>query len=272
MPLWEGMSHSEIRVQIDAVADLMPAAGALALRWFRTPLDVINKAGGAHFDPVTRADREVEAFLLEELAQRFPEHRVFGEETGHGGGNGPLRWVIDPIDGTRAFVSGSPLWGIMVGLDDGERALGGVVHVPYLGETFAGDRSAAWLRRDGQDLTLRARSTTQLEEAILYCTHPDTLAPGSEREAFLAVAGASRMLRYGGDCYSYCLLAMGQVDLVVEGCLQPYDVVPVIPIVEGAGGVMTDWRGGPAEPGGKVIAAATPELHAQALRLLAAAA
>lgn len=266
------MKHSnEIRVQIDAVADLMPAAGEIALRWFRTPLAVTNKAGGGFFDPVTRADHEVEAFLLAELAQRFPNHRVLGEETGTSGGDGPLRWVIDPIDGTRAFVSGNPLWGIMVGLDDGQRALGGVVHIPYLGETFVGDGQSSWLRRAGQDIGIVARSTTQLQEAILYCTHPDTLAAGTQREAFARLVDRCRMLRYGGDCYSYCLLALGQVDLVVEGCLQPYDVVPVIPIVQGAGGVMTDWQGGPAEPGGRVVAAATPELHAQALELLAGA-
>lgn len=265
------MTQVDLHAQIEAVAELMPTAGAIALRWFRTELDVTNKLGEAGFDPVTRADHEVEAYLCTELARRFPEHRIFGEETGASGGSGPLRWVIDPIDGTRAFVSGNPLWGIMVGLDDGERALGGVVHIPYLNETFAGTRGEAWLRRGAESKSVRSRRVERLGEAIVYCTHPDTIGEGSRARAFSELVGRSRMVRYGGDCYSYCLLALGQVDLVVEGCLQPYDVIPVIPIVEGAGGVMTDWRGGAAEPGGFVVAAANRALHDRALEVLSRA-
>ena len=266
------MSPSEIHSQIAIVANLMPVAGEIALRWFRTPLDVANKGEGAgFFDPVTRADHEVETFLCAELERRFPEHRILGEETGEGGGRGPLRWVIDPIDGTRAFVSGSPLWGVMVGLDDGERALGGVVHVPYLRETFVGTGTSAWLQREGKEHPARARSTASLAEAVVYCTHPDTVGEGRSAEAFADLASRCRMVRYGGDCYSYCLLALGQVDLVVEGSLQPYDVIPVVPIVEGAGGVMTDWRGDSPVRGGFVVAAANQQLHAQALEILSRA-
>lgn len=265
------MTPAEVKSQIAVVADLMAPAAEIALRWFRTPLDVANKAGEGWFDPVTRADHEVEAFLRSELERRFPEHRILGEESGEGGGGGPLRWVIDPIDGTRAFVSGNPLWGIMVGLDDGARALGGVVHIPYLGETFAGTGTAAWMRCGAEDTVARSRRTTALADAILYCTHPDTVGGGRNGDAFAELAGRTRMVRYGGDCYSYCLLALGQVDLVVEGCLQPYDVVPVIPIVQGAGGVMTDWQGNPAEGGGFVVAAANPELHAHAVEILSRA-
>lgn len=265
------MTPAEVQSQIAVVADLMPSAGEIALRWFRTALAVDNKGGDAWYDPVTRADHEVEAYLRAALENRFPQHRILGEETGAGGGAGPLRWVIDPIDGTRAFVSGSPLWGIMVGLDDGDRALGGVVHVPYLDETFAGTGSTAWMQRGATQTQVRTRVTTALDEAILYCTHPDTVGGGRSGEAFAELAARCRLLRYGGDCYSYCLLALGQVDLVVEGSLQPYDVVPVIPIVEGAGGVMTDWQGGSAARGGLVVAAANRELHARALEILARA-
>lgn len=265
------MTSREVHTQISAAADLVQSAGDIALRWFRKPLDVTNKAEGDAFDPVTRADHEIEEFLRTELTVLFPDHRILGEEAGEGGGLGPWRWVIDPIDGTRAFVSGSPLWGVMLGLDDGDRALGGVVHVPYLGETFAGTGESAWLRRGGRDEAARSRRTSTLADAIVYCTHPDTIVGTQQQEAFDDLAGRCRMLRFGGDCYSYCMLALGQIDLVVEGCLQPYDVVPVLPIVTGAGGVMTDWRGGPAERGGLVVAAANPELHAHALEILGGA-
>lgn len=265
------MNSREVHTQISAAADLVQAAGDIALRWFRKPIDIANKAEPGSFDPVTRADQEVEAYLRAELEVLYPDHRILGEESGEGGGLGPLRWVIDPIDGTRAFVSGNPLWGVMLGLDDGDRALGGVVHIPYLGETYAGTGTATWLRRGGRDEPARCRDMTALADAIVYCTHPDTLGGGAHEEAFDELTSRTRMLRFGGDCYSYCLLALGQVDLVVEGCLQPYDVVPVLPIVTGAGGVMTDWKGGPAERGGRVVAAATAELHARALEILGGA-
>jgi len=265
------MNPIELQAQIATAVELAEEAGKIALRWFRTPLEVANKADAGAFDPVTRADQDVEEFLRAELEHRFPTHRILGEESGGGGGTGPLRWVIDPIDGTRAFVSGNPLWGVMIGLDDGTRALGGVVHIPYLGETFAGTGGSAWMRRAGVEIPAYSRATNELGDAILYCTHPDTIGAGRNSEAFAELARRCRMLRFGGDCYSYCLLALGQIGLVVEGCLQAYDVVPVIPIVEGAGGVMTDWQGGRAEGGGLVVAAANPTLHARALEILARA-
>jgi myo-inositol-1(or 4)-monophosphatase len=261
------MTAEEIRRELRAVADLAEEAGRLSLQWFRTPLAVANKAGGGRFDPVTAADHAVEEFLRGELSRRFPDHRIVGEEAGESGGAGPWRWIIDPIDGTRAFVSGNPLWGMLVGLDDGERAVGGVVHVPYLRETFIGDGTEAWLRRDGREISIRSRAGT-LDEAILYCTHPESLTAPEDKAAFRRLAERCRMVRYGGDCYSYCLLAMGHVDLVAEGSLQPYDVVALVPIVSGAGGVMTGARGGRAEEGGFILAAANPALHAQAFAVL----
>jgi histidinol phosphatase-like enzyme (inositol monophosphatase family) len=264
------MTVDSVADQLRVAAEIVERAGPIALRWFRTPLDIANKAAAGAFDPVTRADHEVEAFLRDALQRAFPEHRILGEEAGTGGGSGPLRWVIDPIDGTRAFVSGNPLWGIMVGLDDGTRALGGIVHVPHLGETFVGSRTAAFLRCRGRETELRTRAVPRLDEAILYCTHPETLADADHRRVFEQLAARCRMLRYGGDCYSYCLLALGHVDLVVEGSLQPYDVIPVLPIVKGAGGVMTNWQGDAAEDGGFVVAAGSPALHREALAILAA--
>src|SRR5262249_24171700 len=158
-------------------------------------------------------------------------------------------WVIDPIDGTRAFISGSTAWGTLIGLLHDQRPVAGVVHVPYLRESFFGSPAGAWMQRDGERVPLRVRPTATLADAILYCTHPASITGEPSRAGFARVAEYCRMLRYGGDCYSYCMLALGQVDLIVEGSLQPYDVIPIIPIVTAAGAVITDASGATAQHG-----------------------
>ncbi|MCP3987153.1 MAG: inositol monophosphatase family protein [bacterium] len=260
-----GLGSEEIRSHLEAAVVAVETAGPIALRYFRSGVEVANKAGGAQFDPVTSADREVEASIRSDLGRLFPGYGVLGEEQGVVESDSSLRWVIDPIDGTRAFISGVPLWGILLGLTRGSECLAGVMHQPYTGETFLGTREDAWLRRSGKEQALRTSTTSGLSSAILYCTHPSMFVRESDRSGFGRVAAASRMMRYGGDCYSYALLAMGQIDLVIEGSLEPYDIIPLIPIVEGAGGVVTDGQGGSALGGGIVVAAANPELHARAL-------
>jgi myo-inositol-1(or 4)-monophosphatase len=229
---------------------------------------VQNKLVDGGFDPVTRADREVETFLRDAIAQRFPAHGIFGEEHGRSAGVDAWEWIIDPIDGTRSFISGSPAWGTLIGLRYEERPLAGVVHVPYLRETYAGSAAGAWMQRDGAREGLRTRASTRLADAIIYCTHPVTFTEDRDRHAFHRVADRCRMLRYGGDCYSYCLLALGQVDLIIEGSMQPYDIVPIMPIVAAAGGVVSNARGQTAQHGGVIVAAANAALHAEALALM----
>jgi myo-inositol-1(or 4)-monophosphatase len=263
---------SEIRARLEAAAEIVDAAGPIALRHFRTPLDVANKARGVAFDPVTRADREVESFVRAELARRFPDDGIEGEEEGVTAGASPLRWVLDPIDGTRAFMTGMPAWGILLGLAQGARALAGVMHQPFLRETFLGTDQGAWLRDGAGEKALRTRPTAELEGAILYCTDPACFVTPETRAAFERVSAECRLRRFGGDCYAYALIALGQVDLVIEAGLQPYDILPLIPILEGAGGVVSDWRGGSAHAGGLVVAAANPAIHARALARLGAAA
>jgi myo-inositol-1(or 4)-monophosphatase len=248
--------------------EVAEAAGPIALRYFRAPLEVQNKRTAGGFDPVTRADREVEAFIRGEIARRFPDHGIIGEEAGSSGGTGALQWIIDPIDGTRAFISGSTAWGTLIGLLQDQRPVAGVVHVPYLGETFYGSADGAWMQRAGESRRLETRPTRDLADAILYCTHPETFTTDADRQAFRRVAGRCRMLRYGGDCYSYCMLALGQVDLIIEGSLQPYDIIPIMPIVAAAGGVISDARGATAQHGGVVVTAANLGLHRQALALM----
>ncbi|MCW2885706.1 MAG: hypothetical protein QOE54_5640 [Streptosporangiaceae bacterium] len=270
MPLKASMT--DLSDLVDLVDALIPRAGTLALRWFRADpaeLGMADKGGAAGFDPVTEADRAVEEFLRAELGGRFPGDRIIGEEQGVTGPPEAGRcWVIDPIDGTKAFVTGVPTWGILLGLVMDGRPVAGWMHQPYLGETFmAAGGVGRFTGRSGQR-PLRAARTTELAEAVLYCTHPNMFTTPGERTAFDRVAGAVRLQRYGGDCYAYCLLALGQIDLVVEGGLQPYDIIPLIPIIEAAGGVVTDRDGHAPLEGGFVVAAATPELHAQALALI----
>ena len=258
----------EVRQLLEFAVQIAEAAAPIALRYFRAPLEVQNKLSGSGFDPVTRADREVETFLRQEIEQRFPAHGIFGEEHGETPGSSPFRWIIDPIDGTRAFISGATAWGTLLGLAHDDTPIVGVVHVPYLHETFYGSRGGAWMKHNGQLRRLATRPTARLADAILYCTHPESFTHPMDWAGFERVAKSSRMLRYGGDCYSYCLLALGQIDLVIEGSLQPYDIIPLMPIIEAAGGVVTDVRGSSAKHGGVIVAAGNAALHAQALALM----
>ena len=257
-----------IRKLLDTAVSVAESAGPIALRYFRNAVHVEDKSGGRAFDPVTRADKEVEANIRAELERHFPSHGILGEEEAERESDSPYRWVIDPIDGTRAFISGVPAWGILLGLTFDQACLAGVMHQPYLAETFLGSAEGAWLRRAGTEQAIRTSQTNEIASAIVYCTHPSTFENAEDRQKFEQVAKKSRMMRFGGDCYSYCLLAHGQIDLVIEGSLKPYDIIPLIPIIEGAGGVVTDWQGGDASRGGLIIAAANPELHTQALETL----
>jgi len=257
-----------IREYLETAVSVAEAAGPIALRYFRNPVDVEDKSGGSAFDPVTVADKEVESSIRAELERHFPDHGILGEEQAERESDSPYRWVIDPIDGTRAFISGVPAWGILLGLTFDDRCLTGVMHQPYLGETFLGSAEGAWVRRAGNERAIQTSRTVELASAIVYCTHPSMFGDAEDLLRFERVANQSRMMRFGGDCYSHCLLAHGQIDLVIEGSLEPYDIIPLIPIIEGAGGVVTNWQGGDATGGGLIVSAANAELHAQALETL----
>jgi histidinol phosphatase-like enzyme (inositol monophosphatase family) len=252
----------------EVVAALLPEAGAIALRWFRTDLVADDKGSPAGYDPVTEADRAIEAHLRAGILAAFPDHQVVGEEGGTSGGDGRTRWVIDPIDGTKAFVSGTLGWGTLIGLVVDDRPVAGWMHQPYLGETFSAVGADGWFERGKERRPLRTRATHDLSVATLYATHPSMFRDPDEVAAFERVATAARLQRYGGDCYAYALVALGHIDIVVESSLMPYDIVPLVPIIEAAGGVVTDRSGHTPLDGGFVIAAATPALHAQALALV----
>ena len=245
---------------------LAALASDAVLPWFRRPLAVTDKGVG-RFDPVTVADREAERVMREAIAARFPSHGIQGEEFGEQEGTSPFRWVLDPIDGTRAFISGVPTWGTLVALcEDGVPVLG-MMSQPFVGEIFVGGVGGAEVLRGGTSTPLCTRGTTELAEASLFATTPEMFQP-VEWAAFGRVSAAVRLTRFGIDCYAYALLAAGHVDLVVEAGLGFYDIAPLIPLIEAAGGVVTDWRGAPVRGGGQVLAAANATLHAAALARL----
>lgn len=251
----------------DFALQLADRARPLALAHFRTPLGVEWKAD---LSPVTIADRAIERALRESIAETFPHHGILGEEEGAQGLERDVVWVMDPIDGTKSFITGLPLFGTLIAaLVDGVVEVG-VVDMPALGERWVA-ASGRGTRLNGEPC--RTSAVRRLEEARLYSTSPDAFGP-REAEIFASLSTKVGLRRFGGDCYAYGLLACGHVDLVVEAGLQPYDFLALVPVVEEAGGVITDWAGAPLtlHSSGAVVAAANGALHAAALAQLETAA
>jgi histidinol phosphatase-like enzyme (inositol monophosphatase family) len=247
---------------------LAAAAAAQTLPRFRQVGTISNKLQ-AGFDPVTEADREAERALVSLITETYPSHGILGEEHGSKVGDGRHLWVIDPIDGTRAFISGLPVWGTLVGLTENGKAVAGMMSQPFTGELFYADGSGAFFEGPGGDRRLSTRKDVALAQATLFTTTP-ALFKDKKRAAYDQLEQSVQLARYGTDCYAFAMLASGNIDLVVEAGLQPYDIVALIPIIEQAGGVVSTWDGGRAENGGDIIAAATPELHRAALDLIGA--
>ena len=257
------------RLHMEFAHSLADISGRAIAPYFRKALSVENKAGRAAFDPVTAADRKAEQAIRKAIRARFPDHGILGEEFDDVAGAGRYRWVIDPIDGTRTFIMGSPLWGTLIGLMDGPRAALGLMNQPFTGERFWSDGRGAWGRNPaGASRRLKTRACARLADAVLTATHPDMFAPPHETAGFAELKSRVRMTRFGGDCYGYCLLAAGFVDLVVEAGLKPYDIVALVPIIEAAGGVVTGWDGGPAAGGGRIVAAGDKRVHREAVAIL----
>ncbi|MGY3439290.1 MULTISPECIES: histidinol-phosphatase [unclassified Marinovum] len=250
------------------VADRMAdAARAAILPYFRgTALDTTSKLA-AGFDPVTVADRAAETAMRAVLAEMRPDDGILGEEFGATEGRSGLTWVLDPIDGTRGFISGTPTWGVLIALSNADGPMLGIIDQPYIGERFRGGFGTA--RMDGPQggRDLRTRQTKTLDKALLFTTFPE-VGSAEERAGFERVAAEVQLTRFGMDCYAYALLAAGQVDLVIEAGLNAYDIQAPIAVIQAAGGVVTDWQGGPAHDGGRVIAAANRDIHAKALARL----
>jgi myo-inositol-1(or 4)-monophosphatase len=249
------------------VGELATVSGEAIRPFFRTALGVEDKSRGGAFDPVTAADRTAEQAMRTLIRRKFPAHGIMGEEFGAERSDAEFVWILDPIDGTKSFISGMPAWGTLICLARAGKPVFGMVHQPFIGERFSGDGLAAAYHGPAGDRALRVRLCAALADAVLYTTSP-RLMNAADRAAFARVEEAVRLSRYGGDCYSYCMLAAGYVDLVIETELKPYDVAALIPIIRGAGGVITTWNGESPEAGGRIVAAGDRRIHTAALDLL----
>jgi histidinol phosphatase-like enzyme (inositol monophosphatase family) len=217
---------------------------------------------------VTAADRDAEIAIRAVLAARFPDHGIIGEEWDPKAAAGAFDWIVDPIDGTRAFISGVPVWGTLIGLMHHGRAVAGLMAQPFTGETYLGLAGASFYTRGGDSRQIHTSGVTELARAKVTATSPDIFEQAGTVANINRLRAATLQCRWGLDCYGYCLLAAGHIDIVAESALKNVDIAPLIPIIENAGGIVTTWDGGPAEAGGNCVAAATPELHAAAMKVL----
>ncbi len=265
------MQESELKSLVQFACSLADVAGETILPYFRRSIVIDNKLDNGDFDPVTVADRNAESAMRELIERHYPLHGIFGEEFGQTKSQCGLTWVLDPIDGTRAFISGLPVWGVLIALFDGAQPIIGIMDQPFTGERFIASGSKSVSVHRGVESVLKTRQCENLAAATMMSTAPDMFTE-SEFVVQQQLGKQVNLLRYGGDCYAYSMLASGHIDLVVESDLSAYDIQALIPIVQNAGGVVTDWLGGSAVNGGQVLAAATPALHAQALSVLRGAA
>ena len=259
------------RATIEFAHRLADAAGEVIRPYFRRRIDVVDK-GKAAFDPVTAADRGAEEVLRALIGRERPDDAILGEEFGYTPGTSGRTWVLDPVDGTRAFITGRHTWGTLIALEEEGRRVLGIIDQPVLRERFIGFDGTTELHEGGATTKLKTRSCACLADAIVSTTHPWGYFTDGERESFEALARASRMSYFGGDCYAYALLAMGYIDLIAESRLNAWDVAALIPVVEGAGGVVSDWNGNPVPPeGGSFVAAGDARVHAEAVKMLSGA-
>ncbi len=255
----------EIVATAHAAAEVARVA---TLRYFRTDALEAASKSDAGFDPVTAGDRGAETAMRALIEARRPQDGILGEEFGTTPSRSGLTWVLDPIDGTRGYLAGTPTWGVLIGVLGANGPLYGIVDQPFIGERFSGGLGAAAYAGPHGTSTLATRPARALSDAVLFSTFPE-IGTAAEAAAFARVAEGTRLVRYGMDCYAYALLALGQIDLVIEAGLHAYDIVAPIAVVEAAGGIVTDWTGGPAHGGGRVVAASCPDLHRAALDRLA---
>ena len=248
-------------------AELADAARVATLAHFRSEGLSADTKETDRFDPVTVADRLSEERMRAILAQRRPQDAILGEEFGATAGTSGLIWVLDPIDGTRGYLSGTPTWGVLISVADVDGPIYGVIDQPFIGERFEGGLGWAEVTGPMGRKPLKTRAPRPLAQAILFSTFPEVGTP-DEAAAFRRVATQARLVRYGMDCYAYALIAAGQIDLVIEAGLQPYDVQAPMAVIAAAGGIVTDWQGGPCAQGGQILAAANGAIHAEAMALL----
>ncbi len=246
---------------------LAAAAADEILLHFRTRPSMDNKLAEG-FDPVTEADRAGERAMRAMIEGRFPDHGILGEEYGAKPARSPYNWVLDPVDGTRSFVCGLMTWTTLVGLTYESRPIVGVMHQPHIGETFVGSAGGTFLKHGGRARRLAVAPAPSLDQAIATTTGPDFYRTQRQRRFLAALRRSVRFMRYDGDAYFFSLVAAGQIDVAIDSGLQPYDIAALVPIVEGAGGIVCTWDGGSAAGGGDIIAATSQALLDQATALV----
>lgn len=254
-----------VMTEFEAFAvELAAEAARVTLPFFRADNVEENKAGPEGFDPVTQADRDAEAAIRRLIAARYPHHGVIGEEYGEDRPDAEHVWILDPIDGTRAFIAGLPMWTTLIALREGGRSTVGAISQPYIGELFLGGPSGAVLMSRGETRPIRVRPCEKLTHAVIATTAPEIFT-GPELGAWTQVMAAARLARYGCDAYAYAMLAMGRIDLVAETSLKLWDWSALIPVVEAAGGEVTNWRGEPVSGDGRILAVGDPRIREDAL-------
>lgn len=236
------------------------------LKYFRVPLNIDNKLD-AGFDPVTIADKAAEAVIRAYIIANFPEHGILGEEEAPRNPDADYCWIIDPIDGTRAYISGLPTWGTLIGLNFQGKPIAGIMHQPFIGEKYFSDGELSYLLHNGAIKELSTSTTNMLDQATIMSTAPE-LFTADNKQAFEDLASKCQLVRFGFDCYAYAMVAAGNIELVVECELNAYDIAPLIPVIENAGGAVCTWDGGSGANGGSVVAAANKELLEAALEIL----
>lgn len=237
------LSPERLSALDDFLVELNQASAQVILPLFRADHGLEDKGPAGAFDPVTQADRNAESAIRKLVAERFPDHGFIGEEHGEDRPDAEFVWVVDPIDGTRAFIAGLPVWTTLIGLrHQGEPVLGSIGQ-PYVGELFIGSAAGSRLMARGSSRLLRVRECPRLTQAVIATTDVEGCFNGAEAGAWGQVRAAARVARFGCDAYAYAMVALGLIDLVVEAGLKSWDIEAAVPIIEGAGGLVTDWRG-----------------------------
>ena len=244
------------------MTELCRESGDFIVPLYRQPGVAVERKSDE--SPVTIADRGAEELMRTRIAKRFPGHGIIGEEFGDDRPEAEFVWILDPIDGTKSFITGLPLWGTLIALLHHGQPILGCIHQPVLGQLLIGDGSTTTL--NGQPI--RCRPTTRVEEATLLLSDPLTAAQFQNGPAFDALQRRARLVRTWGDCYAYLLVASGWADIAVDPIMNPWDIAALVPVIRGAGGVITNWQGGAPFPAASTVACATPELHRQVMAAL----
>ena len=248
---------------------LADASGAAIRPYFRQRIEVAHKPGRHPFDPVTEADKGAERAIRAIIERERPEDGILGEEYGERRGTSPWRWVLDPVDGTRGFITGRHEWGSLIALEKEGAPVLGILDQPVLGERFIGVGGKAELHQGGTVTPLKVRECADMKDAILCATDPSAYMTAPQIAAFERVKAAARMTRYAGDCYLFAVLALGFVDVIIEANFARWDIAALIPLIEGAGGVITSWDGGDCRDGKSILACGDRRVHDAAMKLLA---